>query len=434
MSLDEPIASATDSAAIVSNPSSWLVSGTRELSVQFNGDTAFLFDAAAATFRVDNVAVCATRRCFARTAVFVEDVVIAAGFGTLSVFGSDGNREEKTSVLGQATRFVSDPADTSRLFVHFAAEKEVYVADKNLQFSPYLADVEAFDVSARYFASIETGGFLFVRGRDGSDVLPPIQKYRVAPGSVVFCDDTYAYVLDPRTKVVEKIEVDTFGSETIRNVVAVWSTGAVVLQLSDGKLKVGDTELKVPGSPSGPLAVAVFEGKFALWTSVNDDVIIQEIGESEPLDDFFRNSLRKMRASLATDTALLFQEFNRLLDRVAACDPNAARDADADLKALKALGGELDRNAIGEHLEALRDGLLVILIEKLAIVIQHHESFQFLPLLQLLLKKCRVSRRTASPLQTPLIQLRALFNKHAGHAKDDMRAIDDRIRVFQSTS
>jgi hypothetical protein len=369
-----------------------------------------------------------TRRCFAKTAVFIDGVVIAAGFGTLSVFGPDGTREEKGSVLGLATRFVSDPADPSGFFAHFAEEKEVYVANKSLQFTPYLADVEAFDVSTRYFASIETGGFLFVRGRDGSDVLPPIQKYKVAPGSLVFCDDTYAYVLNPEAKVLEKIEVDTFASEIIPDVVAVWSTGAVVLQLRDGTLKVGDSELKAPDSPPGPLAVAVFKDKFASWTSVTAEPGVRDIEESEPLDDFFRSSLREIRASLATDTALLFQEFNRLLDRLATGDPDPRHLLDA----LKEVGGENHRNAIGERLETLRDSLLVILIEKLVVVILHHESFQFIPLMRVLLDKRRLSPHTASALRSPLTQLRGLIQKQGPHVTDDMRAIEATIVHFQN--
>jgi hypothetical protein len=241
----------------------------RVLSFQFAGGTAFLFEPGASVFGVswhlDSVAL---RRCFGSTAVLIGETVIAAEFGKVVLYPRGARAVERDSVLARATAFVPDPLANAEFFAYFADAKEVVVANKDLAVLPYLPNVEAFDVSKGYFASIETGDALFVRRRDGGDSEPVIAGRPVPPGARVFVDDAAVYVLDAAGAT--RIAFDGGTESTLEHVTAVWSTDKVVVEV-DGKRLLIDGEIELDldlRADQHALAVALDGTEVIAWTSV----------------------------------------------------------------------------------------------------------------------------------------------------------------------
>jgi hypothetical protein len=243
--------------------------GPRALSFQYADGTGFLFDSAAAVFAIapDRCSF-DLHRCFGSTAVLIGDTVIAAEFGKVSLYPRSSRRVERDSVLALASAFVLDPLSSSQFFAYFADLKEVVVANKDLQIVPYLPNIESFDVSRAYFASIETGDALFVRRRDGGDDEPVIAGRPVPPGARVFVEDAAVYVFDPAVAAVTRIDLNNDQTQTIKGVTAIWSTEKVVVEV-DGErhLVDGETELRIPRPV---LAVAIAGTVVSSWSSVSE--------------------------------------------------------------------------------------------------------------------------------------------------------------------
>jgi hypothetical protein len=145
--------------------------------------------------------------------------VITAELGRASLYRADGSREVRDSPLGRAASFVADPADPTQFFAHFADTGKVYVANGALAVVPYLAGVESFDVSVRYFASIERGSRLFVRRRDGGDGVPVTAGRDTGGGASVFVDDRAVYF--GSGGLIDRLDFETGVVKTIADVTAV---------------------------------------------------------------------------------------------------------------------------------------------------------------------------------------------------------------------
>jgi hypothetical protein len=147
---------------------------------------------------------------------------------------------------------------------------------------PYLPHIEAFDVSAAYFASIETGAGLFVRRRDRGDTEPVIAGRPVPAGAAVFVDNRYVYVRNAESGDVDQLDVETLTSARTSNVTDVWSIDEVVLQRGYSRcVDRGSVELAL--DPDVPLAVAFSNLIYAVWTSVGDLPVLD--GLSAPSSD-----------------------------------------------------------------------------------------------------------------------------------------------------
>jgi outer membrane protein assembly factor BamB len=356
----------------------------RSLSLQLHKKTAFLFDPLAGIWAISDDEV-RTGLCFAGTAVYVNGKVYAPEFNRLSIYRATGPREIVDSVLGFATTFVIDPLDRRQFFAYFADTKEVYVANESLVVVPYLPHIESFDVSRKYFASIETGAQLFVRRRDGGDAEPVLSSRTVPSGALVFVDDRFVYIHDTPSGVIERIDVLTLSCVRFPGVTAVWSTDQVVLERSDGRAFVrGDIEIDLDGGP--PLAIAFSKAKFALWSSLLEIPLLDKLAELD---------------SEAPD------EIEMLVDGLES----------RHLFALDLLRGASDTDEIvrckdtGELTESL-DAVLVHLLAKVLVDIK--DDFKRCELVVHLLRRIRKTAANARILRTPLTEfLKISFNPPA---------------------
>jgi hypothetical protein len=105
-------------------------------------------------------------------------------------------------------------------------------------------------------------------------------------------------------------------------------------------------------------------------------------------------------------------------------------DAPAAVELRRLCTGDVAAGII-DHLEALKDGLVISLIDKLARVMDGQGGLESLPLMRKLLTRCRTTGATAAGLATALETLEQIVQERREEEDVDLAEIERRIGEFR---